>query len=302
MCAYSLERVTDTKDAVQSVLAQTMQPIEVIVSVDNNEGVYERLRDELPDNVNVILNSSIQGLSETRNAGIRASNGDIVAFIDDDAVAEPDWLENLISPFNDPRVMAVGGESIPVWPGGKTPSWFPAEFDWTIGCTAHMKLMLLENGSVRNVTGSNMAFRSEVYQKIGFWETSLGAINGKSRGGEEANICLRIKAGIEGSLIIYEPKAVVHHRIAPARATLWHLFRYCRDEGFNRAKMRKATARFIEKPLSAELTFLRHLLTLSILGRLRRFYRLSNLAQIAAITASLVFMGTTFILGRVIFR
>lgn len=297
-----MDRLADTKAAVQSVLSQTLKPAEVIVSIDNNREVYEKLESEQSDQVKLVLNSNIQGLSETRNAGIRASSGDIIAFMDDDAFAEPQWLENLLRTFNDPQIMAIGGEAIPVWPKGKSPFWFPAEFDWTIGCTAHMELMIQENGSVRNVTGSNMAFRREVFDKIGFWETSLGAIQGKSRGGEEANMCLRIKAGFPESLIVYETAAVVRHKIAPDRATLWHLLSYCWDEGFNRAKMRKYTASVIEKPLSGEMTFLRRLLTTSIFRRLTKFYRLSSLSQIAAIMASLMFMGTTFIIGRVKYR
>ncbi len=303
VCAYTMDRLEDTKEAVDSLLKQSIEPHQVIVSVDNNEKLFHRLKLEVPSEVKVFLNNGIHGLSESRNVGIRNSTGDIVALIDDDAVADSKWLENLLPCFEkDPNVMVVGGESISVWPKGKQPCWFPDEFDWTIGCTAHNKLMVQENSDIRNVTGSNMAFRKEVFDKVGFWETDLGAVDGKSRGGEEANICLRIKSGIEHSRILYEPRAVVFHKIAPSRATLGHLLSYCWDEGFNRAKMRKATSEFVDNPLSEEISFLRKLLTNSIGGRMIRFYKVSNIAQAGAIILSLISMGTTYLMGRTIYR
>ena len=302
ICAHTMERYGDIVAAVDSVLGQTITPSEVVVAVDHNEGLFEKLKDELTSNVKVVLNAGPRGLSETRNVGIRTSTAEIIAFMDDDAVAEKDCLQKLLVSFKDSNVMAVGGRAVSVWSKGTAPFWFPEEFDWTIGCTAHNKLMVQPNGEVRNVTGSNMAFRREVFLRIGYWETELGAINGKSRGGEEANICLRIKGGIDQSLILYEPEAVVFHKIIPGRDTLSHLLSYCWDEGFNRAKMRKATIGFVENPLSAEIEFLRRLLTISIFRRVLRVYRISNLAQVGAIMASLVCMGTTYCLGRVKYR
>ena len=74
----------------------------------------------------VVLNEGIEGLSETRNVGINTATGDIIAFIDDDAVAKADWLENLVNPFREGNIMAVGGMALPVWPQDKCPFWFPA--------------------------------------------------------------------------------------------------------------------------------------------------------------------------------
>jgi glucosyl-dolichyl phosphate glucuronosyltransferase len=299
---YSMDRFEDTLEAIRSAWEQTVKPHEVIISVDHNEALFHRLQKEAPEHTIVLLNTNAHGVSETRNVGIRRATGDIIAFIDDDAVARKDWLENILPSFSDPNVMVIGGESTAIWPKGKAPSWFPDEFDWTVGCTAHKKMMLQDNGEVRNINGNNMVFRSEVFKRIGLLDTELGAIHGKSRGGEEANICLRVKGGVDHSLILYQPKAVVFHKIISGRDTLGHLFSYCWVEGFNRAKMRKQTASYVKNPLSTELSFFRRLVTISIFKRLVRFYRPSNLAQIGAIMGSLTCMAITYAIGRVKYR
>jgi len=303
ICVYTMERLEDIHEAVDSVLAQTLKPHEVIVAVDHNEELLDRLKSELPPGVKLVLSNGAPGLSDTRNAGISSSTGEIVAFIDDDAMAIETWLENLIPPFEDSKVMAVGGQAIPLWSKGKPPFWFPEEFDFIIGCTAHKKLILQENSEVRNVTGSNMAFRKEIFQKVGFWETKLGRCElGRVRfnptGGEEAELCLRIKTAIPDGVILFRPESVVHHKVIPERATLKYVFNFCFREGITRAMMRKLVSRYVQNPLAAENLFLRRLLSTSLLQRLRNFYKPSSLAQVAMIMANLFLMGTGYLLGR----
>ena len=303
ICAYTVDRLGDIHEAVDSVLIQTLKPHEVILAIDHNEELFDRLVTELPLEGKVVLNTSIPGLSETRNAGILSSTGEIVAFIDDDAIAEATWLENLIPPFEVPRVMAVGGQAIPLWPKDKPPSWFPEEFDFTIGCTAHKKLMLRANGEVRNVTGSNMAFRNEIFQQIGFWESTLGRcelgrVKFNPTGGEEAELCLRLKSTIPDGVILFRPESVVNHKVIPQRATLNYVFKFCFREGITRAMVRKLVSRYEQNPLATESVFLRQLLLTSIPQRLKGFYKTANIAQVCVITINLLLMGTGYLLGR----
>jgi len=206
ICAYTMERLNDIYEAVNSVLAQTLRPYETIVSVDHHKELYQVLREHLPSEVKILENNGDQGLSETRNIGIRAAKGKIIAFIDDDAIAEEDWLKKLTEPFQSPNVVAVGGRAIPIWHNGKRPSWFPEELDWIVGCT--YKGLPLRGNEIRNVPGCNMAFRKGIFERSGSWGAEIGAKGQSRKGGEEAELCLRIKQSEPEALIIYEPNAI----------------------------------------------------------------------------------------------
>ncbi len=303
ICGHTLERLRDIHNAVNSVLHQTLKPHEVIIAVDHNEDLLHRLKRELPSEVKVVLSEGMPGSSETRNFGIRSSSGELVACMDDDAVAEENWLENLMLPFEDPKVMAVGGQAIAEWERGKPPFWFPEEFDFIFGCTAHKQLILLANDEIRNVTGSNMAFRKDIFDQIGYCAENLGRCNATgvkfdAIGGEEAEICLRIKSKIPDAMILFIPGAVVHHKVISQRATFRYVFKYCFREGITRVMLQKIASGYQYKPLAAESLFLRHLLLKSIPNRLSRFYRLSPVAQVAVMVVNLSLMGTGYLLGK----
>ncbi len=307
ICTYTEDRLNDLHEAVDSVLAQTVKPHEVVVSVDHNEPLFQRLKTELPPEVKVVLNSDVRGSSGTRNCGIRAASGQLLACADDDIVAEANWLEELTAPFSDSRVQAVAGRAVPSWPRSKPPLWFPQEFDFILGCTEHKKLVLQANNEVRNVTSCNAAFRKQVFDTVGFWESSLGRCETWKRtldpiGGEEAEFCLRLKSSMPGGAIVYQPAAVVHHKVTPQRATLKYVFNFCLREGVTRAMIRRIVSRYGHKPLAAEGRFLRWLVFKSFPSRLRAFYRPASLAQVAVISANLSLMGTGYVLGRCKYR
>lgn len=129
ICCYSFERLKDVHMAVESLLMQSSVPQEIIISVDNNNELYTELKRHYQEpmvgdsaksivcQIIVVLNKEARGLSATRNAGIAASSGDIVAFIDDDAIADFNCLQGLIGPFlENESVIAVGGK---LYPAGK---------------------------------------------------------------------------------------------------------------------------------------------------------------------------------------
>ncbi|MBN2099413.1 MAG: glycosyltransferase family 2 protein [Dehalococcoidia bacterium] len=306
ICAYTEERLKDIHEAVDSVLAQTLKPHQLILAIDRNEDLFHRLRIELPSEICVVLNTGTPGLSNTRNTGIQSSTGEIVAFLDDDAVAEESWLENLAPAFDDPRVVAVGGQAVAAWPDGSPPLWFPMEFDFVVGCTEHKGLMMRPDGAIRNVTGSNMAFRREVFEKAGLWETRLGRCELKRKrfnpsGGEEAEMCLRIKSRIPEGRIIFRPEAVVHHKVVHNRARLRYMLDFCLREGHTRALMKGVVSQYNTEPLAAEGVFLRKLVFGSMVQRLIYFYRPTSLPQAAAIVMNLSLMATGYAFGRWIY-
>jgi len=296
ICCYTLDRLADVHEAVDSVLAQTLTPHEVIISVDHNEELLERLREELPPSVALVSNDGERGLSETRNVGVRAATGDIVAFIDDDAVAEPEWLERLTRPFSDPRVAGVGGRAVPLWIDGEKRTWFPEELYWTVGCT--YEGMPVAKGGIRNVMGCNMAFRKEVLSLVGLFGTGLGRVGkGVSGTAEETEACLRIRQVNHDHLIVFQPDARILHKVPSSRLTARYLLSRSWDEGLHKAKMNRTFAH--QSSLSVEASYLRHLLLKGIPRRLMHPFRGASLAQAGAILASIMATGAGFAWGLV---
>ena len=296
ICAYTIERLRDIHEAVDSVLRQTYTLHEVIVAVDHNEELLRILRAELPTGVKVVLNKSARGLSETRNVGIRSSAGEIVAFIDDDAVAERHWLDNLAMHYCDPEVVAVGGRAVPMWLDGGRPSWFPEELDWVVGCT--YKGLPLNGNEVRNMIGCNMSFRRYSFEQAGFFTSKVGRI-GKLQGvGEEAELCLRIKHSMLDACILYEPDAVIYHKVPSWRVTPKYLIQRSYNEGLYKTIVKKLSSNSSAEPLSTENSYLHYLLFKAIPLRLGCFYCPWSLVEAGAIVASIVATGVGYVKGE----
>src|SRR3712207_5615383 len=88
ICAYTEKRWRDLVAAVESLRQQTLSPQEIIVVVDHNPALLERVQHELPD-VIAVENQEPHGLSGARNSGLVVASGEIIVFLDDDAFAEP---------------------------------------------------------------------------------------------------------------------------------------------------------------------------------------------------------------------
>ena len=301
VCCYTFDRFADTTAAVESALDQTVDVEQALVAVDHNPELADELRKALPSSVTFCLNEGERGESATRNAGVAKATGDIVAFLDDDAVAEHDWLENLLAPFENPNTMVVGGRSVPAWERGEAPFWFPREYEFMIGCTGHVELVIADDKQVRNSTGSNMAVRRKALEEIGGWTEELGRGPVKT-GGAEADLCLRIKSAIPGSLVVHERTAVVHHKVPLQRSTLKYVFTYAYNEGLVRAMLRQRLSHHTSEPLAGERLYLRRLITRSIPSRLRRFYRPASLAQLAVISINAILIALGYLRGRLAYR
>lgn len=301
ICVYTEKRLLDIKEAVQSVIGQSISPYEIVVSVDHNDKLFDILRNELPTNIKIVKSEGIKGLSEARNVGIRFSSGDIVAFIDDDAVADRNWLLNLTLPFKNNEVMAVGGKAIPLWPNDKRPDWFPEELDWVVGCTYKgLPIQVTPDGLtlIRNVPGCNMAFLKDVFYRVGFWNPQIGSIGQSLKGGEEAEICLRIKNLLPNSLIALQSSALISHKVPSNRATLKWLWKDSYDQGRCKAKLVKLAKFQNVKTLSAENSYIRFLIIKSFPSRLRYFFKRDKLRQSGAILTCIVGTGLGYFTGK----
>jgi glucosyl-dolichyl phosphate glucuronosyltransferase len=237
ICAYTEERWEDLLGAIKSVQHQIFSPKEIIVVIDHNPVLVGRLRSHLEaacpaGGVIVIENAEPKGLSGARNSGLAVARGGVIAFLDDDAVAAPDWLARLSEGYRQPQVLGVGGAIEPLWLTAR-PRWFPAEFDWVVGCT--YLGMPLTAQPVRNLIGCNMSFRSEVFKAVGGFRSGIGRVGKRPVGCEETELCIRAGQKWPGMKFIYNPQAKVQHRVPASRAN-WNYFRArCYAEGLSKA-------------------------------------------------------------------
>lgn len=231
VCAYAQERWDDLTRAVSSIGRQTLRPAEVIVVIDHNPELFARATLML-GNVHVIENRHQRGLSGARNSGIEASSADIIAFIDDDAEADPAWLDHLEQAFRVPGVVAAGGTIQPRWDGGR-PYWFPDEFNWVVGCT--YRGMPTTMARVRNVIGANMAFRRSVLAHAGLFRSGVGRVGASGMGCEETELCIRCCRDVAGAEVLFVPDAVVHHRVSQSRRGPRYFLHRCYSEGKSKA-------------------------------------------------------------------
>jgi O-antigen biosynthesis protein len=291
ICAYTVQRWEELRLAVSSVLAQELPPAEVFVVIDHNEELLVRATAAL-EGVKVMPSSGPKGLSGARNTGVEASRSAVVAFLDDDATAEPDWIARLVAPYGDPDVLGVGGWAEPVFEGG-TPKWLPEEFYWVIGCS--YRGLPVRTAPVRNLIGCNMSVRRDVLMKVGGFDTALGRTADRPLGCEETELCIRATDLFAGGRFVLEPSARVHHSVPAARCG-WRYFRdRCRAEGVSKAWVSQRVGR--DSALASERS---HALKVLPLGMLRHLLSvrprdLSGASRAAAIVAGLYFTSASYL-------
>jgi GT2 family glycosyltransferase len=232
ICTHTEARLAYLAQAVESLRRQSASPREILVVVDHNPALAERVRQNTPG-VAVIESQERGGTSGARNSGVAAARGAIIAFLDDDAIAAPDWLEQLLASYTD-AVLGAGGAIEPLWEGHR-PVWFPEEFNWVVGCT--YRGMPQEPAAVRNLIGCNMSFRRQIFERIGGFRDGLGRVGAQPFGCEETELCIRLGQRLPHAALCYNPRARVRHHVPPARAR-WSYFRArCYLEGRSKAQI-----------------------------------------------------------------
>ena len=266
IAAFADERWTDLVEAVDSVLAQSHPAQESIVVIDHNAGLFARAQAELCG-VTVLANALARGASGARNTGVAASTSEVVVFMDDDATADPQWLEHLITPFRQPGVIGVGGRLEPAW-STRRPRWFAPEFDWVVG--GSYRGMPQRVAPIRNVWSGNMAIRREVFDAIGGFRLSFGKTGARSRP-EDTDLCLRAGALRAGTYWVFQPAALAHHKVPAARERFGFFVRRCYAEGQGKADLGALVDR--GSATSAEKSYARKVLPKGVLIGLRETLR-----------------------------
>ncbi|HVV89014.1 MAG TPA: glycosyltransferase [Solirubrobacterales bacterium] len=294
VCGYTTERLPVMREGVRALLAQTIAPRQVIVVVDHAPELLEACRHEWGEGVEVVASARPQGLCGARNTGVEASTGDVVAFLDDDAVPAPDWIERLGAAYCDPEVIGVGGAIVPRWLDGR-PRWFPREYDWVVGCT-HSGMPRVPT-PVRNLVGANMSFRRSALIELGGFRDKLGRVGANTAGAEETDLCIRARQRWPRRTILFEPAATVDHVVPPARAGLTYFRRRCLGEGRSKAILSGLVGS--GDGLEAEREYVRRTLPLGFLRGLGDGLRgeAGGLERAAAIVYGLLVTGYGYATG-----
>jgi glucosyl-dolichyl phosphate glucuronosyltransferase len=217
---------------------------EVIVvdnnSIDNTKEVVTRWRPLAHPRCPIhYIVATQQGLSHARNTGAIAAGGDVVAFIDDDAVAEQRWLQHIIDDMTDQAISCVGGKVIPDWseppPPWLTPLLWPA-----IGGSIHGETRRIMSGKLYPM-GGNMAVRQSWYQLVGGFNPQLGRVGRNLVSVEEIEFADRIRR--QGGLMLYDPDMIIYHYVPPERMSTAYLARRYYWDGRSMARWERIRGR-----------------------------------------------------------
>ena len=166
-----------------------------------------------------VVEESRLGIAKARNAGIRAARGEIVAFLDADCVANPDWLRELLSGSDDEKIGCFLGDILPM-PGGGLISDFVHDRH-----LISQKVLLSSSPPV--AAGANMAYRKSVFEEIGYFDETFVE-------GEDGDLFWRLVKS-DRFHFRFQQHAVVFH---PPQSSLSVLLRRTRLEGRGVARFR----------------------------------------------------------------
>ncbi len=223
ICTYTAARWELFARSVKSVLAQRIPPQRLIIVVDHNPGLLEQCRQEWgggrPESsveIVIVANQFAGRLGSARNTALLHARADIVAFLDDDAEAAPDWLERLLAVYaTHPEAVAVGGAPRPNY-GAPRPWWFPSDCDWVFGC--HYRSLPNRLAPVRHLIGANMSVRRDAILAAGGFHADDH---------DDMDLSHRIARAHGRATVCYEPLAEVRHYVPPERLTWSYFWRRC---------------------------------------------------------------------------
>jgi glucosyl-dolichyl phosphate glucuronosyltransferase len=297
VCTHRVERWPWLLECLASLERQDLQPLEVIVVVDGQPEIRRRL-DERGGPEITLSTTRPSGLSSARNLGLARASGTYVAFLDDDAVAEESWLKTLRVVLEDETVAGVGGVSLPAWEGGR-PTWIPDELLWALGCS--YRGMPVTQSDVRNVYGGSACFRRDIFVRFGGFDANLGRTAVGLAGGEETELCLRVRNQSQGLRFVHDPAAVIHHRVPRTRQKVTYLLSRCLGEGRSKAVLRAVTGHGGNHPLSREARYVVRTVPRGIATNIGQFVcgDGSGLARAALLAAAVMSTAAAYEAARI---
>jgi glucosyl-dolichyl phosphate glucuronosyltransferase len=210
-------RPDDVINTIDSLLRQTIKPLEIIVVDDaSNPPFIYKTANSLVKVFN--LNPNI-GSSRARSYGINVAKGHYIAFMDDDEIAVPNWISSIQKGI-DQKADVLGGPILPLYRCTPPLWWSEDDLGYFLG---------IGNSASRKIWGGNMVFNRNVFKKIGVFDAKLGLRNGKRLKGEDSDIISRAaKAQFK---IVFLPEAVVLHLVPLDRLNLSYIFEWAYTSG-----------------------------------------------------------------------
>jgi glucosyl-dolichyl phosphate glucuronosyltransferase len=219
ICTYNRERFLHS--SIESLANQTLdrELYEVVIvnnnSTDNTDHIAQQLIEKYKENVNfTYVIESKQGLSHARNRGISEAKGEYICYIDDDAIASPDFLKNIVDFFeSNPEAAGVGGKIIPEYVDGK-PEWMNHFMEGLVSKVDNGEKIFEYNGSKFPI-GCNMTYKKSILLEIGMFDPDLGRKGNSGEASEEKDVFFKIFN--KGYKVFYLPDIPVKHIIESAR-------------------------------------------------------------------------------------
>ena len=239
-------------ELLEALEKQTIEDFKAIIVVNGNKRYFKRLlnvvkhKTEASHEIQVIFNPTDKGIAHSRNIALDYGKRPYIAYTDDDAVPHPHWLEELLYALElDEKVGAVTGPVLCRWQHDTEDyaSWFPKELYWIIGCTSmDVKGVTM----IRNGFASNLAVKREILLKHGGFGEYLGYGLSTSITGEDTE--LGIKLVRLGYVTLWNPNAVVYHRIFRERVKMRNILTRSFIEGKTKAYLSEVYGSNVIKP------------------------------------------------------
>lgn len=291
VCAYTPERWGPLQDAVKSLREQSFDgDIQVVIVVDGDKRLCKLAVDEYgpDDDIVIHCNDENVGVSTSRNNGVERLNRDtdVVAFMDDDAVADREWIERVVTTYEETDAVAVGGRMVAEWIA-EEPWYLPEEYYWLVGVNGHQ--LAAPGEEVRNTFASNISFRYEVFRELDGFADSIGRRDDANLQAEEPELGGRLQEQY-GRGVVYEPDAIVAHKIFPYRTDPYWLADRAFWQGYSKRAIDSLTS---STSNDMESAFLHELLFGAVPRRVRRLFKRPALTVVSQLLA--LFMLTTIV-------
>lgn len=199
-------------------------------STDRTEAECRRFQADYPDVRLRYCVESNQGLSYARNRGIAESRGEVLVYVDDDALVNPQYLRTYADFFaNHPQAAAAGGPIIPQYDGCEEPSWMSHYTRQLVTGKLYLGQHEREFPRGSYPGGGNAAYRKQVFDQVGLFNVELGRKGNSLIGAEEKDLFDKMTS--LGIRFYYLPTAILYHLIPPKKLTQDYFERLTRGIG-----------------------------------------------------------------------